>query len=79
VCCGWGVEAVPVLGVGELGVSGGGGTKESHFGPLSPMILYFLTSTTQYMNIFGIVNIIQDIEDIIEFTHNIAHTTHIVV
>jgi hypothetical protein len=43
------------------------------------MILYFLTSTTQYMNIFGIVNIIQDIEDIIEFTHNIAHTTHIVI
>jgi hypothetical protein len=47
-----------------------------YFGPLSPMIIYFLTSTTQYMNIFEIVNIIQGIEDIIKFTHNIVHTTH---
>jgi hypothetical protein len=40
-----------------------------HFGPFRPMIFIFVTSTTQYMYIFDILNIIQDIEDIIHTRH----------
>jgi hypothetical protein len=51
-----------------------------HFGPFRPMIFIFVTSTTQYMYIFDILNIIQDIEDIIYTRHgsinHIIHTCH---
>jgi hypothetical protein len=68
-----GAEVVVVSGVGELGASGRGDQGQVrrvgydfylHFGPFRPMIFY-LTSTTQCIYIFEILNIIQDIKDII--------------
>jgi hypothetical protein len=77
VSCGLGAQGVMMSGVGGAGVSVElRGTKEQgqvslylHFGPFRPMIFIFVTSTTQYMYIFDVLNIIQDIEDIIHTRH----------
>jgi hypothetical protein len=77
VSCGLGRREWRCRVLGELGASVEvRGTKEQgqlgfylHFGPFRPMIFLFVTSTTQYMYIFDILNIIQDTEDIIHTRH----------
>jgi hypothetical protein len=76
VSCGLGALGVVVSGLGGAGASVEvRGTMEQgqvslylYFGPFRPISL-FLTSITQYMYIFDILNIIQDIEDIIHRRH----------